>query len=744
MASRFMRRCAAALAFAFSWLATGPSASPTETLVVVSDDNYPPYLFRAEDGTLQGIIRDKWALWSQRTGVRVEVRGTTWAKAQEMVQQGEADVIEALAQTPSRAPFYEFSRAPATMDARIFFHHNISGINGAESLRGFTVGAKRASACEAWMREHGVESIREYDNSEQLVKSAGKGEVRMFCMDSLAGRYFLIKQGISEEFRQSPSLYAVPFDWAVRRGRAELRDFIAEGYSRIGRAELADIDTRWRGKAVEFPIAPRYLVLLLAAGAAVLAFTAMVISRNCSLRRMIGGKAAELLHANATLRQQAARARYFETRDPLTNLANRQLLHERLERTLAWARRKDKLVGVLFIDIDRFRAVNDTFGQDAGDRLLKEVATRLRALAAPRDFIARVSGDEFVMIVPNLPATKDASELASRILAAIHHAYDLDGQRLYCTASVGISVFPYDAQQPAELIRNAGMAMESVKQHGRNNFQYYRPEMHHTTVRRLELENSLRGALEREEFELHYQPRIELASGRLSGFEALLRWRHPRHGLLTPDEFVPILEDTGLIVAVGEWVMRRACAQIKLWERLGLAGPVAVNLSARQFHQRDLDKVVARIIGETGIEPQHLELELTESLLMREPEEAARTLRRLESMGVRLAIDDFGTGYSSLAYLRRFPISALKIDRAFIQDLNENPEDAAITQAIIHLAHSLGLKVIAEGVERPAQLEFLRARGCDEMQGYLFSPPLPASELDALLTTRAESLFATM
>jgi EAL domain-containing protein (putative c-di-GMP-specific phosphodiesterase class I) len=297
-------------------------------------------------------------------------------------------------------------------------------------------------------------------------------------------------------------------------------------------------------------------------------------------------------------------------------------------------------------------------------------------------------------------------------------------------------IFPGDGTTPAQLLRNAAIAMDCAKENGRNNVQHYRPEMQLLAARRLELETELRGALERGEFEVYYQPRVQLSNGRVSGFEALLRWRHPRQGLLGPAEFIPILEDTGLIVAVGEWVLRTACQQIRSWQKMGIdSPPIAVNLSARQFHQRDLDSVVARIVAETGVDAAKLELELTESLLMREPEEAARTLHRLQHMGIRLAVDDFGTGYSSLAYLKRFPIAALKIDRTFVSDVTSNPGDAAITVAIVNLAHSLGMKVVAEGVETEEQLAFLNLHGCDEVQGYLFSPALPAAEAQLLLTT---------
>ncbi len=482
-------------------------------VIVVSDDNYPPYLFRGSDGTLRGIVKDKWELWSRKTGVPVEVRGTTWAAAQESVRKGEADVIEALDRT-------------------------ITGITDAASMRGFTIAAKEGSACADWLRAQHVESIRTYPDSERLVAAAGAGEVKLFCMDTLAAQYFLVKHGLAEEFRQSPVLYSAPFDWAVRHGRARLRDYLQVGFQRIDRAELAQIDAQWRGSVVAYPISTRYLMYLIAAGLAVLGFSSVILFRNHCLRRLVRGKSKELMRALESLKENTARAQYFATRDPLTDLPNRQLLRDRLALALARAQRRGRLVGVVLVDLDRFKAVNDTFGQEFGDRVLKMVAARLVECAGPGATVARVSGDEFVMILSRT-STEETSAVAASALARLCHPFDIDGQRVYCTASAGVVVFPGDGTTPAELLRNAAIAMDCAKENGRNNVQHYRPEMQDLAARRLALETELRGALERREFEVYYQARVALATGKISGFEALLRWRHPVQGLLGPSEFIP-------------------------------------------------------------------------------------------------------------------------------------------------------------------------------------------------------------
>ncbi|HEY6865176.1 MAG TPA: EAL domain-containing protein [Burkholderiales bacterium] len=431
------------------------------------------------------------------------------------------------------------------------------------------------------------------------------------------------------------------------------------------------------------------------------------------------------------------RLAYLAQFDPLTGLPNRDLFKDRLEQTLAQARRNDWLVGVVLVNLDRFKMVNDTLGVGAGDALLTQAAQRLGDTLRGGDTAARLSGDEFAIALSNLARADDAATAAQKVLDALGRPFEVGGRQVYVSASVGVALYPEDGAAGDVLLKNANAAKDRVKEQGGSGYQFYLPEMNERAAQRLQLETALRGALERREFELHYQPKASLATGAISGFEALLRWTQSDRRLASPARFVPILEDTGLIMPVGDWVLATACAQIRAWQHRGLGSrSVAVNLSARQFQRPGLDATIARLIEETGIDPRQLELELTETLLMRDAEQAIRVLRTLKSYGVRISVDDFGTGYSSLAYLKRFPLDALKIDRAFVHDVNNDADDAAITIAIINLAHSLKLKVIAEGVETQAQLHFLREHGCDEIQGYFFERPQPAGDCTRLLQGR--------
>lgn len=448
--------------------------------------------------------------------------------------------------------------------------------------------------------------------------------------------------------------------------------------------------------------------------------------------RMIGAM------ADVTARKEAEqRLSYLAQFDTLTNLPNRHLFRDRLAQTLVQAQRGHGQVGVMFVDLDRFKNVNDTLGHEAGDKLLVLVAASLNESLREGDTVGRISGDEFAIVLANLAKAEDAAIVARKVINGLAHSFDVAGHKVFVTASIGISVSPNDGTDAETLLKNSNTAMHRAKEQGRNGYQFYLPAMNERAMHRLQLETGLRVALERSEFLLHYQPKIDLASNSISGFEALLRWQHPERGLIPPAQFIPILEDTGLIVPVGEWVLLQACRQIEGWRAQGIEPrPVAVNLSARQFQQKNLDEVIARVLKETGIDPAHLELELTESMLMHDAAEAARTLQTLKNYGIRLAVDDFGTGYSSLAYLRRFPIDALKVDRAFIHDLTTNAEDATITLAIINLAHSLKLGVVAEGVETSAQVSFLKENGCDEAQGFYFARPLAIEECTKTLVEK--------
>ncbi len=420
--------------------------------------------------------------------------------------------------------------------------------------------------------------------------------------------------------------------------------------------------------------------------------------------------------------------------DFLTNLPNRTTFRDRLTVALAQASRNRKMLAILFVDLDRFKTIVDTLGHAIGDLVLRGVAERLSASLEEGDTLARLGGDEFVILLPQINRADRAVRVAQRILDAIKPPFYFEQNELHITMSIGITLYPYDGEDADTLLRNADTALYRAKEQGRNNYQLYTPAMNARAFERLALENSLRKAVERKEFLVYFQPQVDVQTGAIVGVEALCRWQHPDLGIVYPSEFISMAEETGLITQLGEWVLRTSCLQNKAWQKAGLPSMiVAVNLSGRQFQQLDLVESMARILKETGLDPQWLEIEITESIAMQNADYTNVVLRSLKGMGVRVALDDFGTGYSSLSYLKKFPIDTLKIDQSFVRDLTSDSNDAAIANAIIVLAHSLKLKVIAEGVEMKEQEAFLREHHCDIIQGFLFSVPLAPPALESLI-----------
>ncbi|MGL5987725.1 MAG: putative bifunctional diguanylate cyclase/phosphodiesterase [Burkholderiales bacterium] len=423
--------------------------------------------------------------------------------------------------------------------------------------------------------------------------------------------------------------------------------------------------------------------------------------------------------------------------DQLTGLPNRVLLLDRLRQAIAVAKRYDRQVALMSLNLDRFKQINNSLGHNVGDALLQQVAGRLALGVRSSDTVSRLGGDEFVILLPEISSTRDVAMIADKMISHIAHPYLIDEQELVISPSVGICLFPDDGEEPDKLLRNADAALFNAKESGGRCYKFFTPEMNTRAAERLALESRLRRAIEKGEFQLHYQPQIDLQSGKIIGCEALIRWQHPELGMVPPLKFIPVAEESKLILPIGDWVLHEACRQNRAWQQQGLPSVVvAVNLSALQFHQKNLQPSIARALQQTGLEPQYLELEVTESAIMSDAEDVLGTMKQLRDMGLELAIDDFGTGYSSLSYLKRFPVGKLKIDRSFIRDIHEDPDDAAISTAIISLARNLNLRTVAEGIETAPQLAFLRDHGCDQGQGYLFGKPLPAAQFAELLAAQ--------
>jgi len=444
-----------------------------------------------------------------------------------------------------------------------------------------------------------------------------------------------------------------------------------------------------------------------------------------------------VFHDVSKARALTTRLSYLAQHDSLTDLPNRILFKDRLTEAIGLAHRYRRELAVLFLDVDRFKHINDSLGHAIGDRLLQSVAHRLRACVRASDTVSRQGGDEFVVLLTEVAHAQDAAVTAEKILLALHAPHRIDEHDLHITVSIGIVTYPGDGIDVEVLMKNADFAMYHAKDSGRDNYQFFKPAMNVRAVERQSLENGLRHALERQEFVLRYQPKMNLETGAIVAVEALIRWRHPQRGLVPPAQFIPVADECGLIVPIGRWVLREACRQARAWQDAGLPPlRVAINISAVELRARDFVTGVRAILAETGLEPNYLELELTETFLMQDSKSTARVLRALKDLGVNLALDDFGTGYSSLSYLKRFPIDTLKIDRSFVHDVTSDADDASIVSAVINMGKSLRMRVVAEGVETSEQLAFLQEQSCPEGQGYYFSHPVPPGEFARLLERR--------
>ena len=471
--------------------------------------------------------------------------------------------------------------------------------------------------------------------------------------------------------------------------------------------------------------------------------SANALTRKWQNERMVR-RQVETLEQEVTARTHGLETankqlRHLATHDALTGLPNRVLMDDRIGQCIALADRQKQTFAVIVLDVDRFKMVNDSFGHRVGDELLKEVAVRLKGVVRDVDTVARLGGDEFVLIITQSPEADAAENVAARIIEVMQTPVRIAGIDVHTTSSMGIAFYPRDASTIEALLAHADAAMYFAKQKGRNNFQCFMPRMDTATQEKVRLETDMHVALERGQFQLHYQPKVNTATGAMHGAEALLRWTHPELGEIPPSKFIPIAEESGLIGAIGAWVVREACRQARAWQDNGLPSlRVAVNLSASQFRQGDLLSIIRDALDTAGLEARFLEVELTESVVMSDPEESIAILEQLSAMGVLVSVDDFGTGYSSMSYLRRLPIDKIKIDRGFIGEVMSRPDDASIVRAIVSLAHSLKLKVVAEGVESVEQLEFLKTLGCDQYQGFHFSPALPAAQFEALVRATSE------
>ena len=692
------------------------------TLRVVGDNNYPPYLFLGSDGKPRGYVVDAWQLWEKKTGIKVELTATNWADAQRQLLQGQADVIEMIFKTPDREDLYDFSVPFTRVTAGIYSDAGITGINDSSSLRGFQIGVERGDACVERLHDDGIGNIRTFAGYADLLAAATRREIRIFCMDEYPADYYLYRLGQSNHFTKAFDYYSGEFRRGVRKGDLATLSTVQRGMALITDDELAALHRKWMGQPVDFtPYARIFGYGLLSGTLAGIALLIWIYT----LRRAVERRTRDL--------------DFLAHHDALTGLPNRRLLIDRLHHAIA--QHADAKLATLLLNLDDFKRVNESFGHPVGDQLLRAVAERLLGCTPAANTVARLSSDEFVIMLSGHADPTAASAAAARILNAMAQPFNLNGEDLFVGASIGISLYPDDGSDGVTLLKNAAAAMYRAKESGRNVFGFYNASLTEQASHLLQLGTSLRRALEREEFTLVYQPQIHVSSGRITGVEALIRW-HSGSGLTLPSQFIPFAEETGLIEPIGRWVLHTACEQLATWLAAGLSPlRMAVNLSPRQLASADLVKQVQTALHASQIPPQLLELEITEGALMVHGAAATEILMALRELGIGLAIDDFGTGYSSLAYLRHFPVELLKIDQSFMRGIPEEAGAVEIASAIVVMAHTLRMRVIAEGVENLQQWTFLQSIGCDYAQGWYLGRPMTAADMELVLRANTLSML---
>ncbi|WP_229008575.1 EAL domain-containing protein [Methylophilus sp. Leaf408] len=833
-------------------------AAPPNAITVISDDNYPPYLFKDDRGNTVGILADYWKLWEKKTGISVTLISTRWEMAQQQLLSGHADVIEMIYRNPEREMTYAFSAPYATLPIGIYAHESMTGLISADSLAGFTVGVQKGDACIYKLKEAGVKSFRVYNSYDEIIQATLKQQVMITCMDDYPARYYLYKLGAETSILRAFTIYQGQFHRAVKKENTPILALVEQGAASISADEMAAIESKWKGRHIprnaysKQAIVAVALVLVIAVVLLLLIYTLRVAVRrktaeiqskseeienqrlrltqiidatraatwewnlqtnechfNARWAEIVGYTLEELqpltlevatslmhpddlqnamqlidrhlnneidfyecdirmrhkdghwiwvsdrgslisrtpageplvmhgTHFDITEKKAAEEVIWRQANyDSLTQLPNRHYFQQRLVEAIQEATVKQRRLTLLFLDLDQFKDINDTLGHHTGDELLIEVGRRIQHNLPDSATVARLGGDEFAVIVPE--ETGDLQTLCTQLLQDISHSYILSGERIFVTASIGISQFPDDAVNAEEMIKHSDQAMYEAKSRGRNNVRYFSLAIRDALAQRTSLARDLRTAVENNELRDYYQPIICMRTGKIVKAETLMRWQHPTRGLISPTLFIPVAEETGEISRMGDWIFRQAAQNALRWQSLaGDEFAISVNKSPMQFiDPSTISDDWIQLLQTLGVDGKRIVVEITEGLLLDPDPIVEQRLLHFRDKGIQVAIDDFGTGYSSLSYLSKFDIDYLKIDQSFTSNLNEGNESYVLCEAIIVMAHKLGLKVIAEGVETAMQRDLLHDIHCDFAQGFFYSPPIPAEAFEQLLKAEA-------
>lgn len=712
---------------------------PNKRLIiyVAGDESHPPYEYIDEKGNYKGFSVDIMNAIALEKGFDVEFVPMKWDSTIKALENKEVDVIQGMSKTKEREERFLFSDSIAANSQVIFVADDTNCIAGIDDLSGLKVSVQQGDVNYEILENIPDIVLLEKSTQQEALISLLKGESDAFVGNKLTGFYYLQKMKESGKAKiVGEPLVTTEYSLVTNKGNEQLARMLNDGIKIIKKKGTYEkIYSKWFGEEIldKKGLIKSYSKEIAIISIIILVFFANLTMWNNKLKKEVANRTKELQKTNKDLlikQQEIHNLAYYDT---ITSLPNRLFFIEELDKTINEYERDNKIFAVLNLDIDRFKHINDTLGHNIGDIILKFVGIRLNYLVNKEDMLARISGNDFYLLMKDLKDEEDAINMANNILDEFKKPFNTSEYELFLTGSIGICFYPDGGENSNYLMKNSDMAMHRAKENGGNTYCVYNKEMNEKQLENLILINGLRCAGENDELFLYYQPKIDLLSKEVIGMEALIRWMNPTIGFLRPDKFIPIAEEVGLIIPIGEWVLKRACFQNKLWIDKGYKPRrVSVNISTRQFRYPNFVQMVEKIIDETNMTPEYLEFEITESVVMEDIEDALEKLKRLKNLGLYISIDDFGTGYSSLRYLKEMSVDELKIDRSFISDLDMNNKNKAIVKSIINLAHELNLEIIAEGVENEEQIQFLKENGCDKVQGFYYSEPIPPQEFERI------------